>query len=321
MQKKVLIAVSAIIFSCISMYGQAAVVTVPGSTSFDIESWLVAIDEVGQSIDQVRATYQTITNQITQIEKAAERAKKINWNDFSTDFLYDDNYDIRYDIRNAGKKVNSYLTKVRNLRDTLTTDTIVIGNTRYSVADICGFGDQDRNFATAVEDYHKYFSDHYQNAVDALEGKLTESQKIAIMNKYGVSPANYIMVTEAANIVKNKTAKVLGRATEQAKEIEMTERQENVSLIITAALQTVDSDGNPTESALAEANIQLGALTVEELGKVGEQLNDGFAMVGQNLIKMEHEKQAEIEAQQAAREAREIKDSQVPLRFIKSSGN
>ena len=151
-------------------------VSATGYPVFDISGWLTAIDQLYQQYDMVMNTITQIENQYQQIQQAVERAKSIDWENIS----FDGDWDIRNDIKDANKRVNSLLNQARQIQNTLTTPSIDCGNGRYSLADLCGMGSPDHNFFSACKDIGTYMTDSMKYSISAIEGSLTEKQKMLV---------------------------------------------------------------------------------------------------------------------------------------------
>ena len=58
-------------------------------------------------------------------------------------------------------------------------------------------GSPDHNFFTACTDVKNYMTDSMRFSIEAIEGNLTNKQKMTIWNKYGISPM-------LARIIRNR---------------------------------------------------------------------------------------------------------------------
>ena len=74
-----------------------------------------------------------------------------------------------------------------------------------------------------------------QSAAAAAVGNLSEKQEMAIWAKYGISPRNYFMVAEASKQVREKAMEVLGKTTDEAKNLVRTEKITRINNIVSAA--------------------------------------------------------------------------------------
>ena len=183
-------------------------VSATGYPVFDISGWLTAIDQLYSQYDMVMNTITQIENQYQQIQQAVERAKSIDWDNIR----FDGDFDIRNDIRDANRRVNTLLNQARRIQDTITSPSINCGKGQYSLADLCGAGQADRNFFTAVADMGDFMTTNMRTTIENIEEGLTEKQRIAIWKKYGTPPKNYLFVQQSVAQIKTGAAKVMAKA-------------------------------------------------------------------------------------------------------------
>ena len=289
-----------------------------GYPVFDVSGWLAAIDQLYGAYDMVNNTITQIENQYTQIQQAVERAKSIDWDNIR----FDGDFDIRNDIKDANKRVDKLLTQARNIRKTITTPSINCGNVRYSIADLCGITDPEesgvrKNILTALTDYKDYMSSTMKNAVDGIVEGLTDEQRQAIWTKYGISPQNYVFVQNAHTEVLKAASTILANATEQAYEAGLLETTTRSNSIIKAATESVDSNGNPTMSAMTEANMYLFQQLVEEMYGLKSAIYETGSLSAQLAMEQDAQKVAEENAEAEQQAIEERKESKVSSRFKK----
>lgn len=275
---------------------------------FDVSGWLNGIDQLYQGYDMVMNTITQIENQYNMIQQQVERAKSIDWDNIS----FDGDFDIRNDIRDATKRVNRLLTSARNIKKMMTTPSISCGNVKYSIADLCGISpynqddlwENDKNLLTACRDYKQFMSETMQKTVSSLTDGLEEDQKKAIWVKYGISPQNYAFVQQSVNSVKKQCSEVMAAATEEAKRMKLEEIAMKNNTILQAALEgNLDSNGNPTEAGIAEAQALLTDQLIQEVSQLGFGINDLCAITASKMIADQNKADAE---QASTREAQEI---------------
>lgn len=284
-----------------------------GYPVFDISGWLTAIDQLYQQYDMVMNTITQIENQYQQIQQAVERAKSIDWDNIR----FDGDFDIRNDIKDANKRVNKLLNQARQIQNTLTSPNIDCGNGRYSLADLCGMGSPDHNFFSACKDVENYMTDSMKFSIDAIEGNLTEKQKMTIWKKYGISPKNYLFVQQSVAQVKTQASKVMAKVTDEAKQLQREDRIAKTNAIIQAAYAQTDSDGNMTDTAAKEASLYLSQQVVDGLMSLEEALNEMASLSAARMINEENEKQAEADEMAAEQRKQEAFDYKVPDSFRK----
>lgn len=284
------------LFFCtnINMFAQVGIVTTaPGSIMLDPSNWITAIDELYASYDMVKNTITQIENQYAQIQQAIERAKSIDWDNIR----FDGDFDIRNDLKDANRRVNKLLTQTRTVKDSLTQSVINVGGVQYSLADLCGAGSDGKNIFTAFNDTKKYMTESMQRAVKALEEELPQEQKIAIWKKYGISPRNYIFVQQSAAFLKNKAQNAIAAVTEKALETKFQEVTDTTNTIINTAYHTLDSNGNPTATALAEVSNLLTQQAIFELQKLGTSIGQTAELIALDAIVQDADKEAKAEEQ------------------------
>lgn len=289
-----------------------------GYPVFDVSGWLAAIDQLYQAYDMVNNTITQIENQYKSIQHSIEVAQSIDWDNIR----FDGDFDIRNDIKDANRRVNRLLTQARNIKETITTPSINCGNVKYSIADLCGATTSDlwegrKNMLTAVSDYKYYMTTTMKSAVDDVVDGLDDDQRKAIWTKYGISPQNYVFCKQSADAVISAASKVMAKATDEAKEMTAEEKLAKANAIIEAALENVDSDGNPTMAGMTEANLHLSEDILEQLMDLGFSINDIGNMVAAKMIAEDAEKQAAADENAEKAEIQSRKNRKISDRMKK----
>lgn len=307
MHKKIYSLVASVLLAFSSIPIHAA-----GLAVFDISGWLTAIDQLYAQYDMVMNSITQIQNQYMQIQQAVERAKTIDWDNIR----FDGDFDIRNDITNANRRINSLLNQAQQIQYTLTTPSIDCGYGQYSIADLCGMGTANHNFFSACKDAEKYMSTGMKSAINALEGNLTDQQRILIWKKYGISPRNYLYVQQAVSMVQTQATKIMAKVTEEAKQLQREERIAKTNAIIQAAYSQTDSYGNMTQAAANEASLFLSQQVIDGLMTLEEAINEMASLSASKMICEENEKQAEAAEIEAEQKRQEIFEQKVPDSFI-----
>ena len=219
--------------------------------------------------------------------------------------------------KDANKRVNKLLNQTRQIKNTLTSPNIDCGNGRYSLADLCGMGSPDHNFFSACKDVEAYMTDSMKFSIDAIEGNLTEKQKMMIWRKYGISPKNYLFVQQSVAQVKTQASKLMAKATDEAVQLQREERIAKTNAIIQAAYAQTDSDGNMTQGAANEASLYLSQQVVDGLMSLEEAIDQMASLSAARMINEENEKQAEADEMAAEQRKQEAFDNKVPDSFRK----
>ena len=288
-------------------------ISATGYPVFDVSGWLTAIDQLYQQYDMVMNTITQIENQYNMIQQNIERAKSIDWDNIQ----FDGDFDIRNDIRDANKRVNRLLTSSRNIKSLMTSPSIQCGHGSYSLADLCGMNGAEHNFFAACTDTEKYMTDSMEYAVKAITEGLTTKQKRAIWAKYGIGPKNYIFVQQSVAQVKSAASKVMAKVTEEARNMKREEDTIRKNNILKAAYESLDSDGNITEGAANEAQLQLTGELVDRTSDLTEAVEDMANVTASKMIADENQKQAEADEIEAQQRMQEAIDKRVPDYFKK----
>lgn len=288
-------------------------ISATGYPVFDVSGWLTAIDQLYQQYDMVMNTITQIENQYNMIQQNIERAKSIDWDNIQ----FDGDFDIRNDIRDANKRVNRLLTSSRNIKSLMTSPSIQCGYGSYSLADLCGMNGAEHNFFAACTDTEKYITDSMEYAVKAITEGLTTKQKRAIWAKYGIGPKNYIFVQQSVAQVKSAASKVMAKVTEEARNMKREEDTIRKNNILKAAYESLDSDGNITEGAANEAQLQLTGELVDRTSDLTEAVEDMANVTASKMIADENQKQAEADEIEAQQRMQEAIDKRVPDYFKK----
>lgn len=278
---KVLLVSSVLCAGCgFSALSQVAAVVEPGagftaaiSTSIanQISQWTTAIDTLYSNYDQVMNTITMIEQNYETIKKATERMKNIDWENIQ----WDGDWDIRNDMKNANARANRLLTQARRIEDTIAKGNVPIGNQVYSIADLCGASkDGKRNIASAFKDYMEFYEENFKAIGKALEGELTQKQRLAIMMKYGISPANFLMVQKSEAAVRDGIAKAMGKVKEEARQLMDMEKEKEVSAIMEGAFSSMDADGNITQGATNEALLRLIDVLITRIDRLEKEMQD-----------------------------------------------
>ncbi len=288
-------------------------ISATGYPVFDVSGWLTAIDQLYQQYDMVMNTITQIENQYNMIQQNIERAKSIDWDNIQ----FDGDFDIRNDIRDANKRVNRLLTSSRNIKSLMTSPSIQCGYGSYSLADLCGMNGAEHNFFAACTDTEKYMTDSMEYAVKAITEGLTTKQKRAIWAKYGIGPKNYIFVQQSVAQVKSAASKVMAKVTEEARNMKREEDTIRKNNILKAAYESLDSDGNITEGAANEAQLQLTGELVDRTSDLTEAVEDMANVTASKMIADENQKQTEADEIEAQQRMQEAIDKRVPDYFKK----
>ena len=157
----------------------------------------------------------------------------------------------------------------------------------------------------------------YLFSIDAVEGNLTEKQKMMIWRKYGISPKNYLFVQQSVAQVKTQASKLMAKATDEAVQLQREDRIAKTNAIIQAAYAQTDSDGNMTQGAANKASLYLSQQVVDGLMSLEEAIDQMACLSAARMINEENEKQAEADEMAAEQRKQEAFDNKVSDSFRK----
>lgn len=308
--KKLFVVLGLFLCGSLSLYAQA-VVHDPINNIPIVSNWLTAIDTLYSNYDMVMNTIKQIENQYKAINQAIENAKGIDWENIR----FDGDFDIRDDIRDANKRVNRLLSQANAIKDTLSTSIISAGGVSYSLADICGHGDDGKDFASCVTDVYGYMKDNMMQAAASAVGNLSEAQEKAIWQKYGISPRNYYLVAQASKQVREKALTCIAATTEEARALVREEKIAKLDTVVKAAMEAKTSDGTIPEGALQEASMLASKLMVDECMSLREAVENAAAATAQKILAEEQQKEVEASEKHAEEKSAEILNNNVPGNF------
>lgn len=300
----------------ISLYGSFSlsaqmVVNDPINNIPIVSNWLTAIDTLYSNYDMVMNTITQIENQYKAINQAIENAKGIDWENIR----FDGDFDIRDDIRDANKRVNRLLSQANAIKDTLNTSIISAGGVSYSLADICGHGDDGKDFASCVTDVYGYMKGNMMQAAASAVGNLSEEQEKAIWKKYGISPRNYYLVAQASKLVREKASTCIAATTDEARALVREEKITRLNTVVQAAMEAKTADGTIPEGALQEASMLASQMMVDECISLREAVENAAAATAQKILAEEQQKEAEASERLAEEKSSEILNNNVPAGF------
>lgn len=308
--KKLVILLSMIIFNTILSFAQM-VVNDPINNIPIVSNWLTSIDELYANYDMIMNSITQIENQWKSIQQAIENAKGIDWENIQ----FDGDFDIRDDIKNANKRVNALLSQVNAIKNTLNTTIIQTDGSSYSLADICGFGEDGKGFAACVEDVYGYMKTNFLSAATSAVGNLSEAQERAIWAKYGISPSNYYLVAQTSKLVRDKALTCIAATTEEARALVREEKIAKTNMIVQAALDAKTADGTIPEGAKSEASLLISQMMVDECMSLREAMENAAAVTSQKIIADEQVKEIEASEKLAEDKSIEIQNNNVPASF------
>ncbi len=304
-----------IVFALTSFNGTTAfsqmIVNDPINNIPIVSNWLTAIDTLYSNYDMVMNTITQIENQYKAINQAIENVKGIDWENIR----FDGDFDIRNDIKDANRRVNRLLTQANAIKDTLNTSIISTGGTSYSLADLCGYGEENKNFGHCVADVYGYMKENMLQAAANAVGNLSEEQEKAIWQKYGISPKNYYLVAQSSKLVRDKALTCISATTDQARAMVREEKVAKLNIVVKAAMEAKTSDGTIPEGALNEATMLATQMMVDECISLREAVENAAAATSQKILAEENQKEVEASERLAEERSSEILNKNIPAGF------
>ena len=271
----------------------------PIQLTFDPKNWLTAIDSLYAIYDQIKTNIEQLKLQYERLQQAAKAIQgwefdKIKW---------DGDFDFRNEISDFTRSIDRQLSNIRDLQSSLTAQNISIGGQNFSIADLVGAGEKGKTIAGFAETVYKWGKEEkIEKIKKAFEEGLTDAEYMAIFNRYGLRPANYMMVKQAELQVKSQIGRVIAANSEIGSEKWVKAQEMMYGPIFTAAL---GKDATPQQ--VTQAVLMHEKMINENINLLRTNLLEVGEMIAWNIQKQEKQKEAE-EAQrfmiQSAKESR-----------------
>jgi len=271
----------------------------PMQLTFDPKNWLTAIDSLYAIYDQIKTNIEQLKLQYERLQQAAKAIQgwefdKIKW---------DGDFDFRNEISDFTRSIDRQLSNIRDLQSSLTAQNISIGGQNFSIADLVGAGEKGKTIAGFAETAYKWGKEEkIEKIKKAFEEGLTDAEYMAIFNRYGLRPANYMMVKQAELQVKSQIGRVIAANSEIGSEKWVKAQEMMYGPIFTAAL---GKDATPQQ--VTQAVLMHEKMINENINLLRTNLLEVGEMIAWNIQKQEKQKEAE-EAQrfmiQSAKESR-----------------
>lgn len=271
----------------------------PIQLTFDPKNWLTAIDSLYAIYDQIKTNIEQLKLQYERLQQAAKAIQgwefdKIKW---------DGDFDFRNEISDFTRSIDRQLSNIRDLQSSLTAQNISIGGQNFSIADLVGAGEKGKTIAGFAETAYKWGKEEkIEKIKKAFEEGLTDAEYMAIFNRYGLRPANYMMVKQAELQVKSQIGRVIAANSEIGSEKWVKAQEMMYGPIFTAAL---GKDATPQQ--VTQAVLMHEKMINENINLLRTNLLEVGEMIAWNIQKQEKQKEAE-EAQrfmiQSAKESR-----------------
>lgn len=281
-----------------------------GYPVLDIANLMNAFEELYAYYQQVQNTIEQVQNTYTQIEQAATQMASLNWDDLKNlgdNFknVGENPFEVITGVRNSAqditKAVNAQMDKVNNLTDSLTKKSISFGGMNFSVADLCGAGDPEKNLLGFAQNAWDHTVSSSEDMIAGYVGKLDYKQKQKIMRQYGMSPRNYATL-ELANYQLSELVKTSNIEATIEGQQQLLEEYENGANALNTLVKEVDP-GNEfgmmqmMGSGLADIERIMGRLHKSVVSGVGTFSNYISSKKTEEAVKQQakYEEQKKIE--------------------------
>ena len=313
--KKLIVSLILLMTLSSSCFAQFAVLDVANLTN--------AIQQMYQTYQQIQHAIEQVQNTYKQIEQAAQQVASMNWDDLSN---LGDNFagmdknpfevitGVHKSAQDITKAVNDRMNDWNRLADSLQRETISFGGMDVSVADLCVFGDEEKNLAGFMNNAWENIEETADKMAAGYEGELTYEQKRAIMKKYGMSPRNYAK-SQYANYQLNELVKEANvKGTAESMNATMKEQEAKVA----ALKQMIQNTPEGSLKASMENAVMAEVQALAEMQNMSNQLQQVISMYS-NYISAE--KSAELEKKVEEMKAREKAEKENTSSGIKKDVN
>lgn len=262
-----------------------------GTPVFDASNWLTAIDSLYSSYDMVMNTLKQIEQGYQQFQFHLEQAKSWDLDNIS----WDGDLDFRDEIKSVTNRVNKQITNIRKIEEIFTTTQYSAGGMTFTVADLVGAGDKDKDLLDVMRNVGSEIKNSWDQAAEALVNELSEDQKRAIWQKYGISPKNFTYMQQKKQLVQNVADQFIAYATAESKVLE---EQAAADLALADAVVQEATNGNEhTEKELMQQNLVLSRELIKNISDLKLAVRQA---AGQTALQQALTDEKEMQEQQAA---------------------
>lgn len=272
MKKKISLIIC-VFFIFANIYSQGMLpVYDPAVNNSILTEFVTALTELYEMYDQTMNQIQMIEQNYERMQFYIDRAKTWDFNEVQ----WDGDLDFRNEIMDATSQINSQLTNIRQIRNSLTAKTVSFGGKSFSFASLCGInqGDNFGNVKDFVEEGFDYYQDGFRNACLNFAEGVPDSEAQYIWSKYGLNPANYQMVREVENCLAEKASYLFGNADEELQQQNTNYRQWYSKM--EEIMKMLNADG-ATDGQLMQAQGLLLQQTCFTMKQMQDDLNRGMS--------------------------------------------
>ena len=254
-------------------------------------NWLTAIDSLYSSYDMVMNTLKQIEQGYQQFQFYLEQAKSWDLDNIS----WDGDLDFRDEIKSVTNRVNKQITNIRKIEEIFTTKQYSAGGMTFTVADLVGAGDRNRDLLDVMRNVGNEMKNSWDQAAEALVNELSEDQKRAIWQKYGISPINFTYMQQKKQVLQNVADQFIAYATAES---EALEAQAEADVAVADAVVAEATNGNEhTEKELMQQNLVLSRELIKNISDLKLAVRQA---AGQTALQQALTDEKEMQEQQAA---------------------
>lgn len=262
-----------------------------GFAVFDASNWIASINSLYSSYDMVMNTLKQIEQGYQQFQFYLEQAKSWDLENIS----WDGDLDFRDEIKSVTNRVNKQITNIRKIEEIFTTTQYSVGGMTFTVADLVGAGDRDRDLLDVMKNVGNEIKNSWDQAAEALVKGLSEDQKRAIWQKYGISPKNFTYMQQKKKILQDVANQFITYATAESQVLE--EQAKADVAVADAVIAEATKGAEHTEKELMQQNLVLSRELIKNISDLKLAVRQA---AGQTALQQALTDEKEMQEQQAA---------------------
>lgn len=274
--------------ACFFIHGLAA----QGMPVLDVSNLTQSIIQVKQLIDQLNAAYDQVKNSYQQVQQQIDMVKNLDLE--KIDFSSIGNINLPGfggSLKSAQNLIESNLTRIKEVKDSISSKKMSFGGKEYSVGGLLGLDDEGEE--GSLRGLTKSIADHVKDTGKAMaedfKKKLKPEEIAAIGRRYGLSPENYASLKMTEQIMDKTLKDMFITGSEEHAAAAMKTAGDTADALALVAEKAGDSLVAHAEAAFAGINSMItGISQVEESVK-----KLGSLMAQQEIVRRARE---EIEA-------------------------
>jgi hypothetical protein len=231
-----------------------------GYPVMDITAIIAAIENGYTMMQNLQAMYTSVKTSYEQLQQQVKSLESFDFNQLDAK-----------DPLGSWRSLNTYadrmMTYEQNIEGIINRKDIKIGNSSFSLGDIFTSPNKTaQDMAISGRDF----------MLDPFETKLSTEEKAVFHQKYGMSYGNYMRINQLGEVLKKKSAEVVGYSNSIQKNL--SEDRER--------LRVISENLSDSESIIQQHQINNGIMSImaqdmktqaKLLGDIAEQLSASFA--------------------------------------------